>query len=330
MQTFIKIAFVLLTVLASMYVLGPKPKHPVYNSALPKVPELTLLNQFVQHENRLHKIKPGNEAEIVWADSSKTQTEYALVYLHGFSASKAEGNPVYFHLAKQLKANLYLPRLADHGIDTIAPMQYFTVDKLWESSKQAYAIGKKLGKKVILMGTSTGGTLALKLAETYPEINSLILISPNIAINDNKAWLLNNPWGLQIARLVVGGMEKKVEGKSADYKKFWFTNYRLESVVQLEELLESSMNVGSFKRIKQPTLLIYYYKDKQHQDNVVKVDAMLKMFDELGVSNNLKQKVAIPNGGYHVLGSYLVSKDIPAVERAMDVFINRSVIKTSN
>jgi hypothetical protein len=39
-----------------------------------------------------------------------------------------------------------------------------TADAYWESAKLAYAIGKQIGKKVILMSTSTGGTLALKLA----------------------------------------------------------------------------------------------------------------------------------------------------------------------
>ena len=34
------------------------------------------------------------------------------------------------------------------------------------------------------MATSTGGTLALKLAAEYPDIAGLILLSPNIAIND--------------------------------------------------------------------------------------------------------------------------------------------------
>jgi hypothetical protein len=41
-----------------------------------------------------------------------------------------------------------------------------------------------------------------------------VLLSPNIAINDPNAWLLNDHWGLQIARLVVGG--KYIEFKE-DY-----------------------------------------------------------------------------------------------------------------
>lgn len=321
MKIFLGILLVLAVALTIVYLVGPHPKKPVYGKELPNVPELGKLPDFIAKQEAKYKVKPGNEAEIVWADSTRQQTEYAVVYLHGFSASKKEGDPAFYYLAKALHANLYLSRLADHGLDTVAPMQYFTADKLWESGKLAYAIGKKLGKKVILMGTSTGGSLALQLAATYPEVNSLVLLSPNIAINDSKAWMLNNPWGLQIARKVVGSDERKVDGKELDYQKYWYTHYRLESTVELEELLETAMLPELFAKVKQPVLLLYYYKSETEQDPVVRVDAMLKMFDELGTPANLKEKVALPNAGGHVIGSSITSKDIPGVEKAMDGFI---------
>ncbi len=323
MKIFLSVLFVIILLLSILYFIGPKPAKPKYDVKLPEVPTLADLPAYVALQESNHKIKVGNEAEIVWADSSHQQTPYAIVYLHGFSASKEEGNPAYNYLAKALHANLYLARLADHGLDTIAPMEYFTAERLWESGKQAYAIGKKLGKKVILLGTSTGGTLALQLAATYPEINSLVLMSPNIAINDPNAWLLNDHWGLQIARKVTGGEERKVEGKSPIYKKFWYTNYRLESVVQLEELIESTMIKPIFKKVKQPVLMLYYYKNETEQDPVVRVDAMLKMFDELGTAEADKQKIAVPNAGNHVIGSAITSKDIKGVEHAMDDFIKK-------
>ncbi|MCX2583176.1 alpha/beta hydrolase [Pedobacter sp. MR22-3] len=308
------------------YLLGPRPKKPLYNTSLPDVPDIKNLEDYVEAMEHSNNIKPGNEAEIVWADTAHQQTEYAVIYLHGFSASKMEGNPIHLHLAKNLSANLYLARLADHGIDTLAPMQYFTADRLWETSKQAYAIGQKLGKKVILIGTSTGGTVALKLAATYPEINSLILLSPNVAINDKNAWLLNDPWGLQIARRVLGSDERKVDGRTDEFKKYWYTHYRIESLVQLQEFVESTMNKSVFQKVKQPVLLLYYYKNELEQDPVVRVDAMLSMFTELGTSEDLKRKIAIPNAGNHVLGSYLTSQDLPSVAVAINSFMG-SVLK---
>ena len=328
MKFFYRTLLTIVFVLPIIYFAGPKPNAPKYDKSLPKIVEIEHLESYVKAQEAKHKVKLGNEAEIVWADSTKkVKTEYAVVYLHGFSASKQEGNPTHFYLANALGANLFLARLADHGIDTVAPMQYFTADRIWETAKQAYAIGKKLGKKVILMGTSTGGTLALQLAATYPEVNSLVLISPNIEINDSKAWLLNNPWGLQISRLVVGGNERKIENRKPIYQKYWYTNYRLESVVELQELLETSMKTELFAQVKQPVLMLYYYKNEQEQDPVVRVNAMLKMFNELGTPTSQKQKIAIPNAGNHVIGSSITSKDVLSVQKAMDTFIKNRLTK---
>lgn len=325
MKTFLKILLTIIVALTVIYFAGPRTATAKYEVTLPSIPSIDSLETHVKEQESKHLVKPGNQAEIVWADSSKHQTEYAVVYLHGFSASKEEGNPIHQNFAKAIKANLFLARLADHGLDTVAPMQYFTADKIWQTTKEALAIGKKLGKKVILVGTSTGGTLALKLAATYPEIHSLVLLSPNIKINDDKVWLLNNPWGLQIARAVTGGKERIVEGKSPIYKKYWYTNYRLESVVQLQELLESTMTEATFKKVKQPTLLLYYYKNEKEQDPVVRVSAMLKMFDELGTAAAQKEKHALSNTGNHVIGSYITSKDIPGVEKAIKEFAKKHI-----
>ena len=50
-----------------------------------------------------HRLKPDNEARIVWADSSRQKTAYAIVYLHGFSASLGEGDPTDTDIALQIR-----------------------------------------------------------------------------------------------------------------------------------------------------------------------------------------------------------------------------------
>ena len=318
--------------LVIIYFVGPHPKAPVYSKTLPAVPtDASSLENYISSNEAQHKLKQNNEARIVWFDSSKTKTEYAIVYLHGFSASQEEGRPIHINIAKEFGCNLYLSRLADHGIDTIDPMINLTADELWESAKQALQIGKQLGNKVILMTTSTGGTLALKLAADYPnDVYALILMSPNIAINNDKAYLLNNPWGLQIARAVTGSHYVTAKDTRPIYKQYWYSRYPLESTVQLQELIETSMTNETFKKVKQPVLMLYYYKDDVHQDSVVSVPAMLNMFKELGTPANQKIELAMPFAGDHVMGSYIKSKDLLDVQQSIEKFMvhNLKMAKT--
>lgn len=313
---------VLLVLLIIVYFLGPKPSSLKLRINLPVIPQSSIqLEKFISAGEAKHSVKPDNEARIVWLnDTLKEKTDYAVVYLHGFSASQEEGDPVHENFAKKFGCNLFLTRLAEHGIDTVDAMISITGEKLWNSAKEAFAIGKQIGKKVILMSTSTGGTLALKLAATYPEIAGLILLSPNIEINDRNAWLLNNPWGLQIAKLVKGSSFVYSTDTTTVYKKYWYHAYRMESVVQLEELLESTMKASVFQKIKQPVLLLYYFKDEDNQDPVVKVSAMKRMFVQLGTPAALKREVAIPEAGNHVIGSYIKSKDLESVEKECERF----------
>ncbi len=142
-----------------------------------------------------------------------------------------------------------------------------------------------------------------------------MLLSPNIAINDPNAWILNNHWGLQIARLVKHGNYNIAEDDRPIYKQYWSKKYRLEAAVALQEFLETAMTPETFHAVKQPTLLLYYFKDAVHQDSVVKVSAMTDMFEQLGTPASLKHQQAMPNTGNHVLGSPLKSHDVEGVQK---------------
>lgn len=305
------------------YLAGPNPSTPVYRPELPTVPaDPAQLEAYIRNQENSHHLKPDNEARIVWAnDSNHGKTPYSIVYLHGFSASQAEGEPVHRNVAKKFGYNLYLSRLSEHGIDTSEQLLNLTPESYWESAKQAYAIGKQLGDKVILMGTSTGGTLALQLAAAYPDVAGLVLLSPNIEINDPSSWMLNNPWGLQIARKVVGSNYMQSKDQRPINLQYWNSPYRIEAVVALEELLETTMNRSTFEKIKQPTLLLYYYRDEIHQDSVVRVPAMKKMFEELGTAPDMKKAVAMPKAGNHVIGSYIRSQDVQGVQNEIEKWI---------
>lgn len=322
-----KILSLVFIVLAIAYFAGPNPDTPAYTNELPKVPPNSIeLENYVAKNESKRKLKPDNEARIIWADTTlKQPTEYSIVYLHGFSASQEEGDPVHESIAHKFGCNLYLARLAEHGIDTSDQLLYLTADKYWESVKEAYAIGKQLGQKVIVMGTSTGATNALHLAAEFPDIYALILLSPNIEINNKTAWIANNPWGLQIGRYVVGSKEFTPPDTTAIYSKYWNRPYRLEAIVALQEYLETTMKRSTYQKINQPVLMLYYYKNEAEQDKVVKVSAMIKMFKALQTPANLKKAMAIPSAGDHVLAGKIKSKDILTVENEITSFMNNTL-----
>ncbi|MEO5684070.1 MAG: alpha/beta hydrolase [Chitinophagaceae bacterium] len=316
-------------IIGAGYLMGPSPATPVYNKDMPQVPAAApALEAYIKKNEAKHKLKPDNQARIIWAnDSLKNKTACSIVYLHGFSASQAEGDPVHKNIAAAFGCNLYLSRLAAHGIDTSEPMMNLTVDENWVSVKEALSIARQIGNKVILIGTSTGGTNALQLAAAYPDaVAALVLLSPNIAINNDKAYLLNNHWGIQLARLVTGSDHKVAADERPIYKQYWYWRYPFNGTAALQEMLETSMLPENFAKVKQPVLMLYYYKDSTHQDDVVKVDAMLKMFDELGTAPALKRKQAMPGAGNHVLGSYIKSHDVEGVQQQIALFM-KEVLK---
>ncbi|MFN4945198.1 MAG: alpha/beta hydrolase [Chryseotalea sp.] len=311
---------------AAFYLAGPKPKEPAYNSlaiaALPAMPGDALENYVARKESN-HKIKPGNEARIIWADDSlKNKTKLSVIYLHGFSASHEEGNPIHYRFAEKYNMNLYVARLAEHGMDTTEALLNCTVDQLWNTAKEALQIGLSLGDKVIILSTSTGSTLAMKLAATYPDqIEALIQMSPNVAINNDAAFLLNDHWGLHIARMVQGGKYNITNIDTTSIRaQFWNAKYRLEALTELQQLLETSMTEEVFSKIQQPVLNLYYYKNEEEQDPQVKVSAMLAMHEKLATANNKKKAVAIPTAGAHVIGSKWASKDVEAVWNEIVLF----------
>lgn len=315
------IAPAVIAVLLAVYLLGPRPDTPVYDTSLPQIPQTAAaVETYIESREQRHIIKPGNEARIVWADpATKAKTPTAVVYLHGFSASPREGFPAHVTFTEKFGCNLYLARLSDHGIDTVPAMAHLTVDRLWNSAKEAYAIGRQLGDEVIIMGTSTGGTLALKLAAEYPEIKGVINFAPNIEINDPAAFLLNKPWGLQIARIVFKGDTRTVPS-DATYRKYWYDTYRLEATVELQQLLSTAATEEVFEQITCPVWSGFYYRDEEHQDPTVRVSAIKEMHNALGTEDDKHAAVAFPNAETHVIACDLVSKSVDEVMRAVEKF----------
>ena len=247
-------------------------------------------------EDSVPGVKPALRKDIVWRDAArKTKTPVALVYLHGFSASRAELSPVVERVADSLGANVFFTRLAAHGrVDgeafaTVSPQDWI------DDAREAIAIGKRLGDRVVLVATSTGALLAMQLAiesrdSTAPA--ALVLISPNHEPADWRAKFVAGPFGPTIARL-LGGPYHGFKPANAAQAELWTTRYRSAGVAALMDLVLYARSIDP-ARIAVPLLTLY-----THHDDVVRVDLIQSRFTEFG--SRVKQLVDVQEATNHVL-----------------------------
>lgn len=298
-----------------VYLAGPRVKYPAVNHS-PVVFEIPLagLDDYIaDKESEVADLKPGNAAKIVWADSLKTKTEYSVVYLHGFSASHEEGAPLHTEFAARYGANLYLPRIYDHGRTSDDTFKGLLPEDLVNSAKEAIAIGRLLGEKVILMTCSTGGTYGAILAPHDPSIYALYMYSPNIDIHDKSSEIITGPWGERLLDLVMGGEYNRIE-YTDEAKPYWSEVYHTDGLLAVKYLIEDEMIEKNFEKIEVPVYMGYYYKDEENQDNVVSVPRMLDFYNQISTPPELKRSVAFPTVGRHVMTSHIFSDDMAAVK----------------
>jgi pimeloyl-ACP methyl ester carboxylesterase len=112
----------------------------------------------------------------------------AFLYLHGFGASRGEGEMVVEELAANLRANAYYVRLPGHGLNADAHAAA-TFDQYLNTCEEALLHMPLLGKKTVLIASSTGSLIATYLAHKHPKlVHAAILTAPPVGFRKQ-----NNP-----------------------------------------------------------------------------------------------------------------------------------------
>ena len=309
------------------YFTGPKIDEPKYNTELPELPDdLKALENYIETTEARLPVREDNQARILWQGEEPKITEYSVVYLHGFAGSYRDGYPVNVEVADTLEANLYLSRWAGHGLKPSAALESFSPEAAWESATEALVIGRKIGKKVIIMSTSTGGTLALKLAATYPdEVHALINLSPNIEDDVEGAFILNSPWGYEIAKLVSFGDHRKIQHENELARQYWDTVYPSRALVDLQVLLESTMKKETFQAIETPVLTLFYRENWFEEDDHVEVEVYPEVHKMLSTPDDKKKLVKLETPKTHFLGSDIKSKNTQVVLKEIVEFLREQL-----
>lgn len=300
------------------------PRVPV-DTTLRKTAIPEDLNRYLsEKEARFDDITPGTEAEIIWADSAGHRTGFSIVYLHGFSATRRETAPLCDSVAAILDANLYYPRLTGHG-RTGAALAAATVNDWLNDANEAVEIGRQIGERVILIGTSAGAALATWI--TYRPENSdlfaLILISPCFELKDKKARLLLTPWARYAVPLLVGSNSGFTPFNN-DHRRYWTSRYPTVALLPMMGLVKLVRNCQP-EMVTTPVMVVYSPDDK-----VVDVHAVKEFFSRL--PENGKRILPVVNPGNeecHVIaGEILSSETTLPVAREILGFIKSITIGT--
>jgi alpha-beta hydrolase superfamily lysophospholipase len=294
------------------------------SSSVERVAQATDLDQYLRdREARFAKVKPDLASGIVWLDPvKKDKTPLSVIYLHGFSASRGETAPLMDNVAHDIGANLYYPRLNCHGMDDGGESCADVTAQDWlDDSREALAIGRRIGEKVVIVGMSTGAPLAIELAfenEQAKDLAALVLISPNHSPRAFGAQIVSGPLGAQLAHLLIGKY-RSFPPSNAAHGYFWTTRYRSEAVVAMMDLVNYVRGLD-FSEIKIPVLTLY-----THNDKVVDVPLIVSRHKEFGSS--LKEIIDLPQATRHEMASQALAPEV--VKPASDViedFIKKATV----
>lgn len=262
-----RVIFLLVLVLAGMWVFGPYEQY----SVVPTFDESAIGDDIdaylAAEEAQFDDIIPGVEKRVVWHSEPGGKTDTVLVYIHGWQAMSEEIRPVPDLLAAELGANLIYTRLEGHG-RTGEALAKATVDGWMNDAAEALAIARRIGDRIILIGTSTGATIVAEAAlqpELVKSVAGVILISPNFGFQHPLAGVATWPAARYWVPLIEG-QERNWSGHNEKHDAYWTNSYPTVAAMPMAWLVNHATRLA-FEKARTPAL--FWFSDA---DTVVRPD----------------------------------------------------------
>lgn len=301
MRSLGRILLVLGLALVAAWAFGPRVMAP---DMVPAVAAPADLAADVAARNADPTIRPGDGDVLAWAGAPGARTDWAVIYLHGFSSSPAELYPVPQQVAAALGANLYIPRMTGHGQDGAALAGATDADWLADTAR-ALAIGRGLGDRVLLIATSTGATLAtIALADPAQAkgVAGVVMLAPNYGLAGLGGFILDLPW-VGTWGPVVAGQERSFEPLNAGQAAHWTTSYPTRALLPVAALARTARGIDH-GRIAVPALFLHAADDQLV--NVARIPPVVAAWGGPAAS----EVVAVPDGDdprRHILAGEILS-----------------------
>ena len=208
----------------------------------------------------LDDLIPGTEKRLTWF-AGEQPTEWSVVALHGFSASRQETAPLAELVAESLGANLFETRFAAHGLKN-SGLVGVTEEEWLDDVAEALTVGRLIGQKIVVVAVSNGATLALSMLDhpTMKAVDSLIMLSPNFGPADPKAMWITRPGGPLLLRL-VSGKTRSWDAHNDLQELYWTTKYPTRTLVEVIRVVDRARK--KIKAVEAPRIQLMFSPDDQ-------------------------------------------------------------------
>ncbi len=283
-----------------------------------------------ESEAQVPNVLEGAAKKIVWASEPNVASEVAIIYFHGYSSSRQEIDPVPQLVAQTLNANLFYTRFAGHGIEGgHDSFKDVTFDDWLADAEEALAIGRVLGKKIIIMAHSNGAAIATFLVNAHQadgDIIATLFVAPNYQPKDKKSNLLANPIGAMIGRKMYGGYHGSADKPTiipdGSYPYIWSNSQHFDATIAL------AIGINRLHKLDFENLTVPLFIVASDFDNVVSTPYTYTVFARYGNLHPIQKELLILNdtgtsGEHTITGNAKAPGTVATVATSMVRFVQR-------
>lgn len=239
LKWFFRVLACIVLLIVMLVLFGPREDVDLSASFDPAAFGTDLDAYFASREAAFDDIVEGTQKRVIWAGDAGARTAVSVLYIHGFSASSEEIRPVPDMLANALGANLVFTRLSGHGRNGAAMAEPSAADWMHDTA-EALAAARMVGERVIVVSTSTGGTLVAAAAlreDLVQDVAGAVFVSPNFALNSPAAGVLTWP-AVRWWAPFVAGAERSFETRNEDHARYWTNSYPTVALMPMAALVK--------------------------------------------------------------------------------------------
>lgn len=203
----------------------------------------TIEQELAAAEAQVPNLRKGCHKRIIWAGEPATKSQLVLLYIHGFSASPNELRPLPDMIAAEFGANIHFTRLTGHGRD--GPAMASATFSDWQADmEEAIQIAQTIGDEIVIMGCSTGCTMATVALAKGLKAKAAIFMSPNFGLRSRIAqWVLDAPWS-SVWGPIVAGQTRSFDPINEGHAAYWTTTYPTQAVMPMGDAMRAVRRVN--------------------------------------------------------------------------------------